>query len=274
MNCRIGTQLSEIASGIATEEGELPTGPELERLLDAAGGLTRYEAENAFSLALVRHGRLLPDPLWELKSQTLKANGLLSLYRGGETFDDLGGLEALKAFCLRALRTSSSEGIRPHARGVMLLGVPGTGKSAFAKALGNETGRPTLSLDVGSLLGSLVGQTEARTSQALRVVDAMAPCALFIDEIEKALAGGSGATDSGVSARMLGKLLSWLNDHTSDVFVICTANDVSRLPSELMRAERFDAIYFLGSARQTAEAGDLADVRRSFPARCGSAPAE
>jgi len=129
----------------------------------------------------------------------------------------------------------------------MLLGVPGTGKSAFAKALGNETGRPTLVLEVGALLGSLVGQTEARTTQALSIVDAMAPCVLFVDEIEKALGGaaGPGATDSGVSARLLGKLLSWLNDHESDVFVACTANDVSRLPPEFLRAERFDAIYFL-----------------------------
>src|SRR5687767_1517875 len=113
------------------------------------------EAENALSLALVRHGRLAPDVLWDLKTQALKKSGLLGLHRGGESFADLGGLEALKSFCARALRPGRPEGV--HARGVLLLGPPGSGKSAFCKALGSETGRPTLILDVGSLLGSLVG---------------------------------------------------------------------------------------------------------------------
>ncbi|MGB2822660.1 MAG: AAA family ATPase, partial [Phycisphaerae bacterium] len=125
--------------------------------------------------------------------------------------------------------------------------VPGTGKSAFAKALGNETGRPTLVLDVGALMGSLVGQTEQNVRQALRIVDAMAPCVLFCDEIEKALAGSasSGQTDSGVSARLFGSLLTWLSDHESDVFFIGTCNDISKLPPEFSRAERFDGVFFI-----------------------------
>ena len=128
-----------------------------------------------------------------------------------------------------------------------LLSPPGCGKSAFAKSLGNETGRPTLVLDVGSLMGSLVGQTEERTRQALKTVDAMAPCVLFVDEIEKALAGvqSSGQTDSGVSARMFGTMLGWLSDHESDVFVVATSNDVSKLPPEFSRAERWDGTFFL-----------------------------
>ena len=238
-------QLREIASGVATEGEELPTGGEFERVLDAASGLTRYEAENAFALALVRHGRIEPSTIWQLKSQTLLKTGLLSLHHGEETFAQLGGLEALKAFCLRALRQPASQTSACGARGVLLLGVPGTGKSAFCKALGHETGRPTLVLDVGSLMGSLVGQTEERTRQALRIVDAMQPAVLMIDEVEKALSGASGQSDSGVSARMFGSLLSWLNDHESDVFVVCTANDVTRLPPEFSRAERFDGIFFL-----------------------------
>ena len=100
----------------------------------------------------------MPDVLWELKAQTLKKSGLLTLHRGGESFADLGGLEALKSFCTRTLRPGRRSDVR--ARGVLLLGPPGTGKSAVAKALGNETGRPTLFLDVGSLMGSLIGQTE------------------------------------------------------------------------------------------------------------------
>ena len=100
-------QLEEIARGVATEDGELPSGDELNAVLDSAAGLTRYEAEGAFSLSLVRHGRVTPQAVWQLKSQMLKKSGLLSLHQGSETFADLGGLEALKSFCSRALRRPS-----------------------------------------------------------------------------------------------------------------------------------------------------------------------
>jgi hypothetical protein len=239
-------QLLEIAQGIATETGELPEGRELDDVLDAASGLTRYEAEGAYSLSLVRHSKLTPAAIWELKTQTLKKSGLLTLYRGGNNFDNLGGLSVLKAFTRRALvhRGRSRERVKP--RGVMLLSPPGCGKSEFCKTLGNEVGRPVLILDVGSLMGSLVGQSEERTRQALATVDAMAPCVLMIDEVEKAFAGATGSSgDSGVSSRMFGSFLSWLNDHESDVFVVCTANDIQKLPPEFVRAERFDAVFFL-----------------------------
>ncbi len=238
-------QLESIARGVATDPGELPEGEGLAAVLDASAGLTRAEAENAFSLSLVRHGRLAPEVLWELKGHALKKAGLLSLHRGGESFADLGGLTALKAFCSRALRPGRAAGAR--ARGILLLGVPGTGKSMFAKALGNETGRPTLVLDVGALMGSLVGQTEQRVREALKAVDAMAPCIVFCDETEKALSGAQsgGQGDSGVGVRLFGALLSWLSDHESDAFFVGTCNDVSKLPPEFSRAERFDAVYFL-----------------------------
>jgi len=239
-------EIEQIARGVATENGELPENGDLDPVLDAAAGLTRLEAENAVSLSLVREGRVTPETIWSLKTQALKRSGLLTLQRGEESFGDLGGLNPLKRFCTQALRPRPDKStVRP--RGIMLLGVPGTGKSAFAKALGREVSRPTLVMDVGSLMGSLVGQTEANVRQALRTVDAMAPCILFIDEIEKALAGASssGTTDSGVSARLFGSLLTWLSDHDSDVFVICTSNDVRKLPPEFTRAERFDAVVFL-----------------------------
>ena len=238
-------QLQEIASGIATQPGELPEKAAQERLLDAAAGLTRYEAESAFSLSLVRHGQLQVETLWELKSQMLKKSGLLSLHRGSDNFASLGGLDALKAFCKRALRrpVGSTHAVRP--RGVLLLSPPGCGKSHFCKALGNEVGRPTVTLDIGSLLGSLVGQSEANIRQALRIIDAMAPAVVFIDECEKAFSGVSGSGDSGVSARLFGTFLAWLNDHESDVFVVATANDISKLPPEFSRSERFDGVFFL-----------------------------
>jgi SpoVK/Ycf46/Vps4 family AAA+-type ATPase len=203
------------------------------------------EAENAFSLSLVRQDRIMADTVWELKTQTLKKSGLLSLHRGTEDFSTLGGLAALKAFCKRALLHPSRGNPLKRPRGVLLLSPPGCGKSQFCKALGKEVGRPVLTLDVGSLMGSLVGQSEERTRQALKIIDAMAPCVAMIDEVEKAFAGMNGNGDSGVSSRMFGTFLSWLNDHESDVFVVCTANDVSKLPPEFGRSERFDGIFFL-----------------------------
>ncbi len=250
-------QLAEIARGIATEESELPGGPVLETVLDAAAGLTRLEAENAFSLSLVRHNAVRADVLWELKSQTLRQSGLLELHRGVESFDGLGGLENLKAFCLRAMRRQGHQNPLRRPRGVLLLSPPGCGKSAFAKSLSRETGRPTLTLDIGSLLGSLVGQSESNLRQALQIVDAMSPCVLFCDELEKGLSGvaSSGQTDSGVTARLFGRLLSWMNDRTSDVFFIGTCNDISKLPPEFARAERVDGVFFidLPSNRQRSE---------------------
>jgi SpoVK/Ycf46/Vps4 family AAA+-type ATPase len=185
--------------------------------------------------------------VWQLKEGMLKKSGLLQLHRSEEGFESLGGLTALKAFCRRSLLRAGGANHTVQPRGVLLLGVPGTGKSAFAKALGRETGRPTLILDVGALMGSLVGQSEQNIRQALKIADAMAPCLLFCDEVEKALSGvaGSGQTDSGVSARLFGSLLTWMNDHTSDVYLVATCNDISKLPPEFSRAERFDAVVFL-----------------------------
>ncbi|MCG8586116.1 MAG: AAA family ATPase [Pirellulales bacterium] len=205
-------QLEAIASSIATDEGEFPTGVERDRVLDAAAGMTRCEAENAFSLSLVRHAQIEASAVWELKSEMLKTSGLLSLHRGNDRFDDLGGLTALKSFCLRAMRRQGEGQPQMRPRGVLLLSPPGCGKSQFCKSLGNETHRPTLVLDVGTLMGSLVGETEQRTREALAIADAMAPCVLMVDEIEKALGGVShgGQSDSGVSSRLFGSLLIWL----------------------------------------------------------------
>jgi hypothetical protein len=254
-------QLERIARELTSDSPEdLPQGEDLQRVLDAAAGLTRYEAEGSFALSLTRHNALRPESIWELKAQALKKNSLLAMHRGGERFDDLGGLANLKEFCRRALRPGRS--VKP--RGVLLLGVPGTGKSAFAKALGNETGRPTLLLDVGALLGSLVGQSEGNLRQALRVADAMSPCVLFVDELEKALAGVGSQGDSGVSTRLFGHLLTWLSDHSTDVFFVGTSNDISKLPPEFARAERFDAAFFLDLPSAAERDAIWAMYRRQF----------
>jgi hypothetical protein len=254
-------QLERIARELTSDSpDDLPQGEDLQRVLDAAAGLTRYESEGAFALSLTRHNALRPEVLWELKAQSLKKNNLLTLHRGGERFDDLGGLANLKDFCRRAL----GPGRRVRPRGILLLGVPGVGKSAYARSLGNELNRPTLLLDVGALYGSLVGETEKNIRQALKIADAMSPAILFCDEIEKALGGIGSTGDSGVSTRLFGTLLTYLSDRTSDTFVIGTCNDISKLPPEFARAERWDGVFFLDLP--TAQEKDLiwALYRRQF----------
>jgi len=205
--------------------------------------LTWEEAENAMALALVRQKCFDPKTITELKAQMVKKSAALEFSQFTETFKTLGGLENLKDWTLGRF-----EKRRPGLpfRGIMLLGVPGTGKSHFAKALGNQVGWPCLSLNLGKVFGSLVGESEAKMRDALKVVDAMAPCVLFLDEIEKGLAGvGGSSTDGGTTQRVGGTFLTWLNDHTSEVFVIATCNDYSKLPPEYTRMGRWDAIFFV-----------------------------
>jgi len=231
-------QLITIAEGLLGDDQ--PSKDSLNRIAEAALGLTHFEAESAMALSITRHGEIRPEVIIAHKAQALKKGSLLALHRGTESFADLGGLGAVKDFCVKALKGSQ---VKP--KGILLLGVPGTGKSALAKALGNEVGRPTLQMNMGSLMGSLVGQSEANLRQALKVAEAMGKVILHVDEIEKALSGVGGQGDSGVSTRMFGTLLTWLSDHQSDVFLVATANDISKLPPELTRAERFDAIFMI-----------------------------
>ena len=249
-------QLATIANELFVGENESlkPTTEVLAAAVEAAAGMTRLEAENAFSLSLVRHRTLAPDVIWTLKSQNMEKVGTLSLYRGDASFESLGGLENLKAFCVRALQRQAEPNSNLRPKGVMLLSPPGCGKSQFAKALGNEVGRPTVLLDFGSLMGKFVGESEGNMRRTLAMIDAMSPCILFVDEIEKALSGvgNSGQTDSGVTARLFGTLLTWLNDHKSDVFFVGTCNKIEQLPPEFTRAGRFDGVFFVDLPDDTA----------------------
>ena len=251
-------QLDAIATDMMSNHPDgRPTGPAWQSVLEAAAGLTRAEAEGAFALSLARHDALRPEVIWDLKGQTLRKQNLLKLHRGQENFASLGGLAALKDFCRRALQPGRC--VKP--RGALLLSPPGCGKSAFCRALGNETGRPVLTLDIGALMGGLVGDTERNVRQALKIADAMSPCILFVDELEKGLSGVGGSGDSGVSTRLFGTLLTWLADHQTDVFFIGTANEISRLPPEFTRAERLDALFFVDLPGAT-ERGLIWDMYR------------
>src|SRR5262249_7464063 len=141
-------QLEQIARELTSDEpAGLPGGNDLQRVLEAAAGLTRYESEGAFALSIARHRIIRPDVVTDLKAQTLKKSNLLTLHRGTENFTSLGGLHNLKDFCRRAMRPGQK--IKP--KGILLLSPAGCGKSAFCRALGNEVGRPTLLLDIGAL---------------------------------------------------------------------------------------------------------------------------
>lgn len=220
-----------------------------DRLLTAALGLSGNQAQRVFARAIVTDGVLDQrdvDLIAQEKEQIIKASGALEYHAPRETLKDVGGLGLLKewlqlresAFGARARRYGL-----PHPKGIALIGVPGTGKSLTAKMVGSMWQMPLLRLDLGAVYGSYMGQSEESCRRALRLAETIAPCVLWIDEIEKGLS--TGQHDGGTSMRVLGTMLSWMQEKTRPVFVIATANDVSRLPPELMRRGRFDEIFFL-----------------------------
>jgi ATP-dependent 26S proteasome regulatory subunit len=224
-----------------------------ERLLHAAAGLTLKEAENVFAKTLVLNGKLDASDVGIIlseKEQIIRKSGLLEYYEASETFHQVGGLEHLKEWLAKRRIAFSDRAARfglSAPRGVMLLGVQGCGKSLCAKAVASLWNLPLLRFDMGQMFSSLVGSSEENIRRAIQTAESVAPAILWVDEIDKAIAGssGSGNTDGGTSARVLGTLLTWLSEKTSPVFVICTANQISCLPPELLRKGRLDEIFFV-----------------------------
>lgn len=223
-------------------------GDRLEQVVRALQGLSLVEAEAALGEAVIANGRLdegvIPLVL-TAKARQFGKSGALEYYRQQATFGDVGGLDLLLAECRGLAETFSEEaaafGVEPP-RGFLLVGVPGCGKSLTAKAIAGGK-MPLVRLDVGALFGSLVGQSEAQTRNALKVVEAAAPVVLWLDEIEKGLGMAGGEMDGGTSQRVMGTILTWLEETTSPVFVVATANDIASLRPELIR--RFDETFFI-----------------------------
>jgi len=223
-----------------------------ERLAKAALGLTAFEAENAFARSMVDDGRLTDDDIalvQEEKRQIVQKSGVLEVVRSTVGLDDIGGLENLKTWLRKRngswLEEAAAYGL-PAPKGVLVTGVPGCGKSMTAKAMASAWSLPLVRLDIGRVFGGLVGASEQNMRTALRTAEAIAPCVMWIDEIEKGFASGaSGAGDSGTSARVFGTFLSWMQEKTAAVFVMATANQISLLPPEMMRKGRFDEIFFI-----------------------------
>jgi ATP-dependent 26S proteasome regulatory subunit len=228
-------------------------GESRERLLHAARGLTLKEAENVFAKTLVLDGKLDADDInvvFSEKQQIIKKSGLLEYYEATERFSHVAGLENLKQWLTKRRIAFTERAARfglPAPRGVMLLGVQGCGKSLCAKAAASLWNLPLLRFDLGRMFSSLVGSSEENIRNAIQTAESVAPAILWVDEIDKALAGSvsSAGSDGGTSARVFGTLLTWLSEKTSPVFVICTANNISHLPPELLRKGRLDEIFFV-----------------------------
>ncbi len=223
---------------------------EREKVLNAARGLTCIEAENVFAKSLVMDRKLDLSIIIAEKEQLIRRSQVLEYYESVEGFSNVGGMSLVKQW-LRKRGMAFSEKARqfglPEPKGLLLLGVQGAGKSLLAKAVASQWQLPLLRLDLGRVFSELVGSSEQNMRAALSLAENVAPCVLWLDEIEKGLAGssGSGSSDAGTSARVFGSFLTWMQEKTSPVFVIGTANDISALPPEILRKGRFDEIFFV-----------------------------
>ena len=226
------------------------------RVVEACLGLTLEEVEKVLAKSVIRSYDLLGEQDFDIdtilaeKRHIIRKSGILEFFESDRKFDDIGGLETLKDWLTKRERAFYPEAQRfglPTPKGILLIGVPGCGKSLTAKSIGVFYKMPLLRLDVGRVFGSLVGSSEENMRKAIRTAEAVAPSILWLDELEKAFSGvqSSGQSDAGTTARVFGTFITWLQEKTSPVFVMATANDVSMLPPELMRKGRFDEIFFV-----------------------------
>lgn len=225
-----------------------------EKLLRAALGLTRDEAEKVYRKAQVTAGRLTEDEVAIVlseKQQLIRRNGILEYLEHDEGIDGVGGLEELKHWLTQrsnAFTQRAREYGLPQPKGMLILGVPGCGKSLIAKTASKVWALPLVRLDMGRVYdGSTVGRSEANLRNALKAAESISPMILFIDELDKAFAGSAGSADSdgGTSSRIFGTFLTWMQEKKSPVFVMATANRVDRLPGEFLRKGRFDELFFV-----------------------------
>ncbi len=223
---------------------------ERDQILKAAQGLTANEAENVFAKSLVEKHKFDVDVILSEKEQIIRKSGILEYYPFSESIGDVGGLDLLKDWMEKrtvAFTEKARDFGLPSPRGVLLLGVQGCGKSLSAKAIGSLWRLPLLRLDVGRIFAGIVGSSEENMRKAIRVAESVAPCILWLDELEKGFSGtqSSGMSDGGTTSRVFGTFLTWMQDKKAPAFVVATSNDVTSLPPELLRKGRFDEIFFI-----------------------------
>lgn len=239
---------TEICEVVSLIEEELKTNKN--EILNAGLGLTEDEFENVISRSIVEERKLDPRIIIAEKEQIIRKSGLLEFQTKVVGMDQVGGLNVLKDWIMKRKQAYTPEAENyglPIPKGVFITGPPGTGKTLTAKAAAAYMGVPLLRLDIAKIFGSFVGQSEQNISQALKMAEAVAPCVLWLDEIEKAMAGvqSSGTNDSGVTARVFGSFLTWLQEHTAPVFVVATCNNPLGIPPEIYRSGRFDEVFFV-----------------------------
>ena len=223
---------------------------DLNELAIASSGLSETKLKQVTAKALSKRGKISKDDIKDIleeKKQVIARSEILEFIESNSSQSDIGGLKVLKVWLKQRYRAFSKEardyGL-PIPKGVLLVGPQGTGKSLTAKSISESWSMPLLRLDVGRLFSSLVGSSEARTRETILRAEAMSPCILWIDEIDKGF-GGDARSDGGTSQRVLASLLTWMAEKETAVFVIATANSINKLPAELLRKGRFDEIFFL-----------------------------
>ncbi len=237
------------------DEQELTIDDETARKLALAlQGLTSFEVRQLIYRGYQENGNIgleAIDLVQGEKQQIIKKSGILEMLKVNENMEDIGGLEKLKPWLKQKAKimndwpAARTFGVEPP-KGVMIVGMPGCGKSLTAKATAALFNLPLLKLDIGSLMGKYVGESEGNMRRAIKVAEAVSPCVLWVDEVEKAFVGiGSGGSGAEVSTRLFGYFLTWMQEKTKQVFVIATANDISALPPELLRKGRFDEIFYV-----------------------------
>jgi SpoVK/Ycf46/Vps4 family AAA+-type ATPase len=249
--------LDDVLSALPKEirENAAPNG-ERDKAIDSAVGLTADEIANCYARSLVTSKTIDPVLVAGEKKRVISGIPGVTWYDADPRgLDAIGGNGELKSWCLKR-RSAFSKRAReyglPSPKGVLLVGPPGTGKSLTAKCVATVFGMPLLRFDIGGTRSKFVGDSETNIRRVLKLAETVAPCVLWIDEIEKALAGASGPQgDGGVAADALGTLLSWMQEHTAPVFLVATANDVRALPPELLRKGRFDELFFVDLPTQS-----------------------
>jgi len=214
---------------------------------EAAKGLTEFEAETAFALSLVKTKSFDPKIITEQKKMMIRRTGLMEFFPP-VPMDQVGGLEPFKGYLGNRIKAFDPENKHlPKPKALLLVGIPGTGKSLACKAAASILNWPLIRLDISALKGSLVGESEKKMRQATATIDAFGKAVVWMDELEKSFSGvkSSGQTDGGTTAGMFGTFLTWMQETTSPILVMATANDISSLPPEFMRAGRFDALFFV-----------------------------
>ncbi|MBL1211528.1 AAA family ATPase [Geminocystis sp. GBBB08] len=241
---------------LLSSTGQYLTEQFLGELVRSAQGLSLERIRRVLTRAIAQNGKLEEEDvelILEEKKQSIRQTKILDYYPAKEQISDIGGLDNLKEWLLRR-GNAFSESARayglPFPRGLLLVGIQGTGKSLTAKAIAHHWHLPLLRLDVGRLFGGLVGESESRTRQMINLAEALSPCILWIDEIDKSFAGADGKGDSGTTSRVFGTFITWLAEKESPVFVVATANNIQNLPAEILRKGRFDEIFFVGLPSQ------------------------